>query len=84
MLLGPVWPDAGVRNVSLYSILHPILALDHGISEYRDYLHSEFRAKDGRAGFRSRDSGGTAGDTAAYGLRPREPAPGRPRPSSCR
>lgn len=26
--------------------LHPILALDHVIAEYRDYLHSEFRAKD--------------------------------------
>jgi len=37
--------------------LHPILALDHVIAEYRDYLHSEFRAKEGRAGFRSRDSG---------------------------
>jgi len=37
--------------------LHPILALDHVIAEYRDYLHSEFRAKDGETGFRSQDSG---------------------------
>ena len=26
--------------------LHPIKALDHVISEYRDYLQTEFRAKD--------------------------------------
>ena len=26
--------------------LHPILALDHVIREYRDYLRTEFRAKD--------------------------------------
>ena len=26
--------------------LHPILALDHVIDEYRDYLRTEFRAKD--------------------------------------
>jgi len=25
--------------------LHPILALDHVIEEYRDYLRTEFRAK---------------------------------------
>ncbi|HKM55341.1 MAG TPA: hypothetical protein VJY33_18190, partial [Isosphaeraceae bacterium] len=26
--------------------LHPIRALDHVIAEYRDYLRTEFRAKD--------------------------------------
>ena len=27
-------------------MLHPIKALDHVVSEYRDYLVTEFRAKD--------------------------------------
>ena len=26
--------------------LHPIRALDHDLDEYRDYLRTEFRAKD--------------------------------------
>ena len=28
--------------------LHPIRALEHVIDEYRDYLRTEFRAKDAR------------------------------------
>jgi replicative superfamily II helicase len=41
--LGLIQPhDSGVAPVTL----HPILALDHVIDEYRDYLRTEFRAKD--------------------------------------
>ena len=35
-----------VRANDLPMPLHPIRALDHVIDEYRDYLRSEFRAKD--------------------------------------